>query len=234
MAGFIELSGQCFGRLLVLGRELRQRTLGCGQAYWACLCDCGEIACVRSQDLRLGKTKSCGCGRRSTVTVGHRSGQLTTLKMVGRTKLGVPLWRCRCTCGKTCVKTSSFLKNGHVRSCGCLQKKGLGVAAENSVFCAYRTMAKKRHVKFSLTRAEAGVLFRGVCHYCAVSPRQEAKPHRYTNGAFKYNGIDRVNNTRGYEQGNVVSCCGVCNFAKRAMSYDDFVTWLRRIAKKWR
>lgn len=28
-------------------------------------------------------------------------------------------WKCRCECGTICSKESQYLKNGHVRSCGC-------------------------------------------------------------------------------------------------------------------
>src|SRR5208282_2915429 len=55
----LQLSGQRFGRLLVLelGKE-RGRT---GASYWLCQCDCGKETFVRGSDLKSGVTKSCGC-----------------------------------------------------------------------------------------------------------------------------------------------------------------------------
>jgi hypothetical protein len=44
--------------------------------------------------------------------------------------------------------------------------------------------------------------------------------------ACVYNGIDRKNNRLGYFSANVVSCCVVCNKAKRTMPYEEFVAYL--------
>jgi hypothetical protein len=40
-----------------------------------------------------------------------------------------------------------------------------------------------------------------------------------------------MDNTRGYESDNVVPCCKFCNIAKYTMGYEDFLSYLRRIAK---
>lgn len=61
---FFDLTGQRFGRLVVIERaENRIYQCGgtCGQ--WKCQCDCGEIVIKTSQGLRSGKSKSCGCLR---------------------------------------------------------------------------------------------------------------------------------------------------------------------------
>lgn len=53
---------------------------------------------------------------------------------------------------------------------------------------------------------------------------------RIRRHAFVYNGIDRVNNAKGYVTGNVVSCCKNCNLMKKNMSADAFIAHVRRIA----
>lgn len=59
----IDLTGQKFGRLLCLSAtEEREPTNG--TVKWKCLCDCGEIIFVNSNNLRTGNTRSCGCLRR--------------------------------------------------------------------------------------------------------------------------------------------------------------------------
>ena len=45
---------------------------------------------------------------------------------------------------------------------------------------------------------------------------------------FVYNGVDRVNNGFGYEEGNAVPCCRTCNVAKRDMAVEDFLAWIKR------
>ena len=60
MAKFIDLSGQRFGKLLVLYRSSK-----IGEPIkFMCKCDCGKEKEIRGNDLRSGKTTSCGCTRR--------------------------------------------------------------------------------------------------------------------------------------------------------------------------
>lgn len=59
----LDISGQRFGSLVAL-RPTDQRTHG--RVVWECLCDCGATALVAGDTLRDGRTRSCGCLRRST------------------------------------------------------------------------------------------------------------------------------------------------------------------------
>ena len=71
------------------------------------------------------------------------------------------------------------------------------------------------------------------CHYCGglpanVSCRVEINN---TNGEYVYNGIDRVDNKKGYEISNCVTCCFVCNRARRNMTLSDFNGWIKRLTE---
>lgn len=57
---FIDLTGQQFGRLLVLGYAGSNKQ---GAATWRCKCECGNVKVVTGSELRRGKTQSCGCYR---------------------------------------------------------------------------------------------------------------------------------------------------------------------------
>lgn len=48
--------------------------------------------------------------------VGQRFGKLTVLKYNGNS-----IWTCKCDCGKESNVTTSHLKSGHTKSCGCLK-----------------------------------------------------------------------------------------------------------------
>ena len=62
MGNLIDLTGQRFGRLVVIGRGADYLTSGGHKfARWRCKCDCGNIVLVKSVHLRNGITKSCGC-----------------------------------------------------------------------------------------------------------------------------------------------------------------------------
>lgn len=69
---FIDLTGQRFGRLLVLDRATNDAQ---GRARWRCACDCGNEAVITRHHLRDGRTKSCGCLRRDVASeLNHTHG----------------------------------------------------------------------------------------------------------------------------------------------------------------
>ena len=57
MAALIDLTGQRFGRLIVIERCSSKD----GHAAWLCQCDCGQKTTVNGRYLRSGATQSCGC-----------------------------------------------------------------------------------------------------------------------------------------------------------------------------
>ena len=72
MSKFIDLTGQRYGRLLVVER---MGTAQSGHALWLCKCDCGTSYTVSSNRLNSG-TKSCGClqKERSSFAARKRKG----------------------------------------------------------------------------------------------------------------------------------------------------------------
>jgi hypothetical protein len=72
---FIDLTGQRFGRLVVINRAPNAN----GKAQWRCVCDCGGATIVLGRSLRSGATQSCGCNRgehRLIDLTGQRFGRL--------------------------------------------------------------------------------------------------------------------------------------------------------------
>ena len=67
------LTGQKFGRLLVLGYVGRGDKYG---SFWSCRCECGAVQNFEGTQLRSGKAKSCGCLRAELT--GRRFGKGTT------------------------------------------------------------------------------------------------------------------------------------------------------------
>lgn len=52
-----DLTEKRFGRLTVVGRaDIESR-----KTYWVCQCDCGNMKTVRSDSLKCGAIRSCGC-----------------------------------------------------------------------------------------------------------------------------------------------------------------------------
>lgn len=55
---YIEMTGRVFARLTVLRVSHVTET---GKYVWVCRCECGKISNVDGNQLRSGKTRSCGC-----------------------------------------------------------------------------------------------------------------------------------------------------------------------------
>lgn len=58
MGKFVDLTGQRFGRLIVLERRGTDKH---GKVLWLCQCDCGNSTMTTTGQLKSGKTSSCGC-----------------------------------------------------------------------------------------------------------------------------------------------------------------------------
>ena len=55
---FIDLTGQRFGRLVVIERVENAKDK---HPQWLCKCDCGTIKVIKGKHLRNGDIVSCGC-----------------------------------------------------------------------------------------------------------------------------------------------------------------------------
>lgn len=114
-----EMIGRRFGRLIVTSR-VRDES---GRALWACQCDCGNTTYATTGHLNAGTKRSCGCMRREQQKdlTGMRFGRLIVLEKTDQKnpKTRCVLWRCRCDCGKECLKPTNELNSGFATSCGC-------------------------------------------------------------------------------------------------------------------
>jgi hypothetical protein len=53
--------------------------------------------------------------------VDQNFGRLKVIKFYKKTERGCRFWLCRCSCGKTCIVSTSGLRSGNNLSCGCLK-----------------------------------------------------------------------------------------------------------------
>lgn len=90
--------------------------------------------------------------------------------------------------------------------------------------------AKRRNLVVSITPDFYLKKTQEKCYYCGNGLMGLAAVSGY-NGAFSYNGLDRIDNTKGYTEENVVTCCKHCNRAKDTMLQEDFIAMAHRIAQ---
>ncbi len=183
-------------------------------------------------------------GRRAKDITGERFGRLVVQFRDADTPRGTPVQMCICDCGNTRKVTTGNLRGGQTRSCGCLrvehakriQPGGAKMKCKpgslmRQLMGHYKQSAERRGVSFSLTEKEFEVLVQTSCFYCGEPPSREYRPTRYTS-SYRSSGVDRVDNHIGYETGNVVSCCKVCNRFKSDMSVGQMFSVVEKIYKK--
>jgi hypothetical protein len=147
------------------------------------------------------------------------------------------IYKCRCNCGKYYIGIRSALISGHTKSCGCLKalikykiRKKFGESSFKSRYYTYIAGAKKRGYAFELSFEDFLNLSKQQCHYCGTEPKNKFHATK-SYGYCTYNGVDRVNNKKGYIKGNVVPCCFTCNYAKKTLSATKFKNWIKRAYK---
>jgi len=141
--------------------------------------------------------------------INQEFGRLTVIKRLPNSGKNIK-WECLCICGTRAEVSTTHLRSGHTASCGCIRVETSKLTAENNKkhgmwkspeFQAWTSMIKRchspKHKKFS----DYGG--RGI-HVCAtwrasflafyqhVGPRPSDK-----------HSIDRIENSKGYETGNV-------------------------------
>lgn len=73
MGRLIDLTGQRFGRLVVI--EQAPRDSRYHGAMWRCRCDCGCETIVEARNLKTGNTSSCGCYHRERQRAAKTHGK---------------------------------------------------------------------------------------------------------------------------------------------------------------
>lgn len=236
-----DLVGQTFGRWTVVERLLREDLKRRGP-MWLCRCECGEEKESSTHNLRNHKNESCGsCNPKNfDDKTGQRFGKLVCLSWRKKDSgIGI-LWNCQCDCGATAEVDAGHLSNEHTRSCGCLHgelKKPDDEIFWSRTISSYRTAAENRGLEWLLTDEQAVEMMSKDCFYCGMNP-QPARFHTGNWGGGRWvflekNGIDRVDNDRGYSMTNCVPCCKEHNRAKDAMSAEDFVSSCQKVARRF-
>ena len=111
---------------------------------------------------------------------------------------------------------------------GASLRKPYGISSFNRLVRQYKANASRRGIEFRLNDAYFRALTSAQCSYCGVDPRQ-IMTSKDANGAYVYNGIDRVDSRIGYVSGNCVTACGLCNSAKSSMDHSAWTEWLSRL-----
>lgn len=136
---------------------------------------------------------------------------------------------CICDCGNNKIISADRLRCGGSKSCGCKhgpKRHPDETVCVNHIMAIYKRCARDKNIKFELEYSEFIKLIKNKCFYCGIIPSNILHIRDRT---YIYNGIDRVDNFRGYVLNNVVSCCIRCNQSKMDMSVNEFKDWLKSV-----
>ncbi len=174
-----------------------------------------------------------------TNLIGTRAGFLVVTGFAERRyyKQGwINVWKCKCDCGNECERVQvQITKPSKFTSCGCRasevqqQRPNYGFGSVNGLMTGYRIHAKNAGRPFEIPLEIFRTMTSSNCYYCGIAPYQVI-----TNGKCKpyiYNGLDRIDSSKGYTLDNIRTCCGVCNTAKNDLTEVEFYKWIKRLIK---
>jgi hypothetical protein len=192
---------------------------------------------------------------KATEFIGHRFGKLIVVSIADKERRSKDRHiqvNCLCDCGNRYTERLSLMKSGHLQSCGC----GKIEAALHNIKKAHKVQFSREPKEASARKIYKGNYNDGDlsfedfhrlsqldCFYCGAthsntyniyvshSRREYIRPERLRDGYFTYNGLDRIDNTRGHDKNNVVPCCWSCNSAKAERTTEEFYAWAHRVCQ---
>lgn len=254
----VNLTGRTFGYWQVL-REDFDRPAN-GHSKWICKCVCGKERSVDCQSLLRGASVSCGCIKPDKFIDGSDYinrvfGRLTVISLVDPIKDSDDKYRtaylCHCSCGNDLIVSRHHLQNkSGRRSCGCLNdenrsKLGLSKRKLPPDLASGKVLYEKAYSDGNISFKDFCRISKLNCFYCDKEPSNSHNKYLHRdkwgknsdfakeNGTFIYNGLDRIDSSRGHDLDNVVPCCFQCNRSKSDKSLDEFGEWICHVYCHW-
>lgn len=184
----------------------------------------------------------------SKYNIGDKINFLTIIDKPERGK-----WLCKCDCGTIKLLLASCVRDKKTKSCGCYNSK---LASErwkkrhkNGHFLSkpkpskliiydfwsiLLNQAKRRNIEFDLKPQYLDKIFlkqKKKCVYTDLSLTLPINCYERRNGLYNAS-LDRIDNSKGYVEGNVQWVHKRINMMKHSMSEDDFITICNMVAKK--
>ena len=201
---------------------------------------CGEKKCCNPAHMRTGTPVDYTPKNDYT---GVKHNMLTFVRPTDRRSNRQVVWELICDCGTTVYRDAGHVLLPRIKSCGCK----LSEAQE-----AWGPKSRKYDPYMSTAKMVWGSTYRDCnfdtflrltqlpCHYCGRQPHRiqnrkwskgkgKVSDYQLREGIFTYNGLDRVDSSKGHSDDNVVPCCFDCNWMKGARPVAEFIAHIRRM-----
>lgn len=176
---------------------------------------------------------------------GEKHFRLTFIKATEkRNNQGAVIWELLCECGNKTFASGKDVVSGNTTSCGCyaMQRRSVGGQKNrrfDPVISSARTVWKGVYKDCDFDTFFT--LSQEPCYYCGRDPHRtfnvgntSQKKRKVSHiqvevGDFTYNGIDRIDSSKGHTFDNIVPCCYRCNQAKNDMPVNEFLDLVKLI-----
>lgn len=139
--------GEKYGKLTVLEFSHRNEK---GKKVFKFQCECGNITYAIVNNVKSGKTQSCGLC--NSLKVGEVYNLLTVLEFSHKGKAGHYYYKCQCECGNIIITRGTSVKKGISKSCGCTNTPRVG-----------DKFSRLTVVQYSHTNKHGGKVFECLC-----------------------------------------------------------------------
>lgn len=206
-----------FSEESIVGKKFEKLTvLSIDKSICQCVCDCGVERSLPKN--MLGKTKSCGCARRESNkdrTFNLQGQVFGRLTVVNQAEGYVNKWVCSCECGNDSIVSTSALRAGNNRSCGCLWQEACKEQVKK--IAVSRRLAKGFPEDFQMSsfnrieREKTRPLVRQILNRdsfcCAWCSKQREESVIEVHHLVPWSISDELR----FEKSNLVSLCGDCH-----------------------
>lgn len=171
-----------------------------------------------------------GVPKRVSDISGKRSGFLVAVKYL-YTKNEKRYWLCSCDCGGFKVTHTTLINKERIKTCGCRLGTTDRLPACRRLATRYKIHARDLKLSYNLSFDDVTKITSSNCFYCNSEPSQKVDIDSNHGTFYIYNGIDRMDSSKGYETDNVLPCCKTCNYMKSTLTQDRFYKLVSDIVK---
>jgi hypothetical protein len=210
------------------------------------ICNCGKEKKAKICSVVRGDIKHCGC-KRSQSTVkkyesfigkslnGRTAIQLINTEINCRGKIKNKRYKSKmikivAKCDK-CGQIRTMAPYQYINSinkCQCTKIKDEIGVMQRKIIARVKINAETRRLEYSLSDNTVLKIIKEPCVYCGEKPSNKVKNIK-TGYEYSYQGIDRLDNKKGYVEDNIVPCCAICNKMKLDSEWSDFIWHIKKI-----